>query len=86
MGTKGLAILFNSYLSAISTVSSLSGKSIDSFEGPGTKYEIRIKTGDEPGAGSSDVPDAFIKFVGENEISTRRIDLVLPQVILTFLH
>ena len=68
-------------------MSSVSGRSIESFEGPGTKYEIRIKTGDEPGAGSSDVPEAFIKFIGgegENEISTRRIDLILPQVTELF--
>ena len=46
-------------------------------DGPRTKYELRIKTGSESGAASSSEPDAYVKINGK-ELSTKRINLVLP--------
>ena len=58
--------------SSASTGSGGSWKSRSSsiLEGPTTKYEVRIKTGDESGAASSTEPDAYIKFNGK-ELSTK---------------
>jgi len=64
--------------SAMSIASTASGRSIGSFDGPMTKYEIRIKTGTEDGAASSSEPDAYIKFNG-SERTSKRINLILPE-------
>ena len=66
--------------SAMSVASTGSGRSIgsSSFDGPTTKYEVRIKTGTETGASSTSEPDAYIKFNGSDK-SSKRINLNLPE-------